>query len=199
MTRPKPEVELTLEDFKYALQNMETFIDVSADDLMQLTELAHAHAQQRVAGHELIRDIMTAEVMTVAPDTPLRDAAQMLIDHRISGLPVADQDGHLVGIVTEADFLRTLGIPCRHPSHSLWQTLENMFSEPSVSELLPKCVADIMSERVVTIQAHESIHDAIASMKNNHVKRLVVIDEERKVCGIVTRSNMVEVLLQKVL
>jgi CBS domain-containing protein len=161
--------------------------------------MAQKHAQLRQAEQLMVRDIMTTDVATVIPDTPLKDAARTLLELRISGLPVVDNSGVLIGIVTEADFLCALGIPCHHPAHSLWQTLESMFRHPPRPDKTPSRVADIMVSQVVTIDDDKTLHDAIDSMKKHHIKRLVVIDGQHKVRGIITRSNLVQVLLQQIL
>jgi len=110
--------ELQPQDFKHALQEIDSFIDVSLEDLMQIHHMAEKYAQLRQAEQLKVRDIMTTEVASVRPETPLRDAARMLLEMRISGLPVVDSHDRLAGIVTEADFLCAMGIPCHHPAHN---------------------------------------------------------------------------------
>jgi CBS domain-containing protein len=191
--------ELRREDFQNALKEFDSYIDVTLEDLMQINQMAHKHAQLRQAEQLLVRDIMTTDVATASPDTSLRDAARILLELRISGLPVIDQNGKLVGIVTEADFLCAMGIPCHHPAHSVWQTLESMFMHPPGTRNKPTSVADIMAPQVITIAGDHTLHDAIDTMKKHHIKRLVVVDAQQQVRGIITRSNLVQVLLQQIL
>jgi CBS domain-containing membrane protein len=191
--------ELLREDFQNALREMDTYIDVNLEDLLKITKAAQKHAQLRQVEQLLVRDIMTTDVRTVSPEASIRDAAKMLLELRISGLPVVAQEGKLVGIVTEADFLSALGIPCHHPAHSIWQTLESMFSSQPEQSLVPKKVADIMSAQTVTITDDKTVNDVIEAMKRHHVKRLVVANEQNQVTGIITRSDLVKVLLQKIL
>jgi CBS domain-containing membrane protein len=191
--------KLLREDFQNALREMDTYIDVNLEDLLKITKAAQKHAQLRQVEQLLVRDIMTTDVRTVSPEASIRDAAKMLLELRISGLPVVAQEGKLVGIVTEADFLSALGIPCHHPAHSIWQTLESMFSSQPEQSLVPKKVADIMSAQTVTITDDKTVNDVIEAMKRHHVKRLVVANEQNQVTGIITRSDLVKVLLQKIL
>ena len=191
--------ELHREDFKKALKEVDSYIDVTLEDLMKLNHIAQKHAQLRRAEQTMVRDIMTRDVATVTPSTPLRDAAHKLLELRISGLPVVDDANTLAGIVTEADFLSAMGIPNHHPAHSLWQTLETMFKHPPNPGNLPVTVADIMVNQVITIDNDSTLHDAIDTMKKHHIKRLVVTDEQQKIEGIITRSNLVQVLLQQIL
>jgi CBS domain-containing membrane protein len=186
-------------DVQNALKEIDTFVDVNMETLMMVIKLSQKHAELRNVEKILVRDIMTANVKTVESTTSMRDASQILLDMRISGLPVVDQVGSLVGIVTEADFLSALGIPCHHPAHSLWQTLDSMFKFHPAKNLTPKIVADIMSINTVSVTKDRTLHDVIDTMKQHHVKRVVVVDENNLVEGIITRSNLVRVLLQKIL
>jgi len=199
MQKPDDQPELQPEDFRNALRELDSYIDVTVEDLMHINQMAQKHAQLRAAEQLSVRDIMTRDVATVQPDTPLRDAARVLLELRISGLPVTEAGGKLVGVVTEADFLSAMGIPSHHPAHSLWHTLESMFRQQPNMQVVPEQVADIMAKQVITVSPSKSLHDAIDLMKKHHVKRLVVVDDEHKVLGIITRSNLVQVLLQKIL
>jgi len=194
------EKELQAVDFRNALKDLDTYIDVSVDDLMQINRLATQHAHLREAEQILVRDLMTADVLTVQPDTPVKDAAGILINKRISGLPVLNNNNQLVGIVTEADFLTAMGIPSHHPSHSLWQTLESMFKNHQHRQIQkPHYISEIMITDVVTIEENDILENVIEKMQQRHVKRLVVTDEQQHVKGIITRSNLVQVLLQRML
>lgn len=196
----KPEhPELQPDDFRQALRDLDSYIDVSVEDLMQINQMAQKHAQLRTAEQTKVSDIMTRKVVTVQPETPLREAARMLLEMRISGLPVVDGNDKLIGIVTEADFLGAMGVPIHHPAHSVWHTLETMFRQQPNTQVVPELVADIMAKQVITIAPDKTLHDAIDMMKKHHVKRLVVVDVAHKVLGIITRSNLVQVLLQKIL
>jgi sulfide:quinone oxidoreductase len=191
--------EVSREDFQNALKDLDTFIDVSMEDLMQINRLARKHARLREVEQVMVRDIMTPDVTTVRPGTPLRDAARILLELRISGLPVTEENGKLAGIVTEADFLAELGVPGHHPAHNLWQTLEGMFRHPPGKGKIPATVADIMTRNIITISDDKTLHDAIELMKRNHIKRIVVTDDQQQLRGIITRSNLVQVLLKQIL
>ena len=195
--RPYP--ELRREDFQNALKEIDSYIDITLEDLVQINHMAQKHAQLRQAEQLMVRDIMTTNVATATPDTSLRDAARILLELRISGLPVIDENNELVGIVTEADFLSAMGIPCHHPAHSLWQTLESMFKHQPNTGSIPATVADIMAHTVITIADDQTLHGAIDTMKRHHIKRVVITNKKKQVQGIITRSNLVQVLLQQIL
>lgn len=197
--KQRSRVDLQREDFQNALKEFDTYIDINLEDLIMITRSAQKHAELRQVEQLLVRDIMTTQVKTVSPATLLRDAAQLLVDLRISGLPVVGESNKLVGIVTEADFLSALGIPCHHPAHNLWQTLESMFHYQPRRSATPRTVADIMSTHTVTVASDKTLYDVIDTMKRHSVKRVVAVDDDKQVSGIITRSNLVKVLLQKIL
>lgn len=181
-------------DYQQALQSMDTFIDVNVDDLMALAQRAEQFAGRRATEAIGVTRIMTTGVRTVRPQTPLAEAAHLLVSERISGLPVVDDDERLVGIITEADFLRALGVPSHHPNHNLWQTLESLFRHLAMYgelEAPEDPVAAYMVRSVITARAEQDLHQIIELMKQHGVKRVVVCDADRRVLGIVTRSDLV--------
>jgi CBS domain-containing protein len=192
-------LELQQEDFQNALKDIGSYIDVTTEDLVQINRIAKKYAQLRQAEQIFVRDLMSVDVVTVTPETSVRDAAQLLLERRISGLPVVDEEQKLIGIVTEADFLTAMGIPCHHPAHNLWQTLESMFQYQPQAVNKPNSVAEIMVNQVITINENCTLHEVVDTMKHHHVKRLIVTNEQQQVQGIITRSNLVKVLLQQIL
>jgi CBS domain-containing protein len=194
-----PRPDLRREDFQKALQELDSYIDVTLDDLMQINRSAEKHSQLRNAEQLQLRDIMTKNVVTVSPDSTLRNAASILLELRISGLPVVDAENQAVGIVTEADFLSAMGLPTHPPAQSVWQTLEAMFTHPSLNGRMPATVADIMSTQLITMHENQTLHEAIAIMKKHDIKRVVVVNQQQQVRGIITRSNLIRVLLQRIL
>jgi predicted transcriptional regulator len=92
-----------------------------------------------------------------------------------------------------------MGIPCHHPAHNLWQTLESMFQHQPRSVSKPKTVGEIMAHQIITINESSNLHEVIDTMRQHHVKRLVVTNSADQVQGIITRSNLVRVLLQQML
>ena len=188
------------EDYEHALQSMETFMDIGVNDLMALAERAQHFAGQRAIGSHTISHIMSQPVRSVHPQTPMSEAAHMMVRERISGLPVVDDADHLVGIITEADFLRGLGVPAPQPAHNLWQTLESMFGHLAHHAELEgpdDPVSAHMVRDVVCASPQNNVHDALDLMKHHRVKRLLVCDQARHVLGVVTRSDLVRLFFDR--
>ena len=190
------------EDYERALQSMDTFIDIEVNDLMTLTERAQYFAGQRATESLKVSRIMSHPVQVVREQTTMSDAAHLMLTQRISGLPVVDSDERLVGVITEADFLRGLGVPAHHPTHNLWQTLESMFGHllhHGEIEGPNDPVADHMVRGVVCASADHDVDDVIKLMKQHCVKRVLVCNDQRHVMGMVTRSDLVRIFFDRYL
>jgi CBS domain-containing protein len=121
-------------------------------------------------------DLMTTNVISVSPETPIKDAARLMFRHRVSGLPVIGSAGEVLGIITEADFLR----------------LE--VARSSDEEVSPvDSVGEVMSSGVVTINADVGVAEAARIMVVQDIKRLPVVGEEGKLVGILSRLDVVAV------
>ena len=193
----EPKIRLTRGDFAKALRERETFLDITADDLMELNRMAERHARQRLRESLPVSQVMTSPVRTIHPDASLATAAHVLVEHRISGLPVVDEQERLIGLVTEADFLRAMGLPSHHPHHSLWQTLETLFQHQDRVREPEGVVADLMMADVVTVGPDQTLNEVLDVMKKYRIKRVLVCDDARHVLGIVTRSDLVRVFFDR--
>jgi CBS domain-containing protein len=186
------------EDFINALKDMNTYIDITVDDLMVLNHKAIKYAALREKEAVPITSVMTTDVVTVVPELPLSDAVRLMVTEKISGLPVVDGAQQLIGIITEADLLRSIGLPSHNPSHTLWQTLETMFSRHHNDfHETREVVADLMVRNVIAVGEETSLHEVIDVMKKHKIKRVVVCDDNNQVKGIITRSNLVKVFFNK--
>lgn len=140
------------------------------------------------------RDIMTMPVVSVKPDTAVEEAARLMVEHRISGLPVVDEGGAIVGIITEGDLLRRteLGTEKRHPG---WYDL--LFGPGRSAENYVRSrarqVGEIMTPEVFSVTPETSLAEVTALMERRRIKRVPVIDGDR-LAGIVSRANLVGAL-----
>jgi CBS domain-containing protein len=120
-----------------------------------------------------VREVMTEEVLTASPDTPLRQVAETLALARISGLPVTDTEGHVLGVVSEADLLAlAAGERKGHPG-----------TEATAGAA--------MSSPALVIRPEQSVAEAAKLMCERGVNRLPVVDADGTLVGIVTRADIV--------
>jgi CBS domain-containing protein len=143
------------------------------------------------------KSIMSAPVVTIRPEAPVRDAVRLLLDRHISGLPVVDGAGRLVGIVTEADLLpKEAQPPASDPllgwfGRSLW--LERLVT--GHRKLEGRTVGEVMTHNVVTADEDTPVHVLASRMMRYSVNRLPVV-RAGQVVGIVTRADVLKVFLR---
>jgi CBS domain-containing protein len=141
-----------------------------------------------------VRDVMTAEVLSVSPDASVATAAQLMLQKRISGLPVIDDHGNLVGIVTEGDFLRRAetGTGRRRPRWIEFLMGPGRLSDEYV-RLSGRKVSDVMTPEVQAVPPDTPLEQAVRLMERRNIKRVLVVDNG-KVVGIVTRANLLHAM-----
>ena len=140
----------------------------------------------------IVRDIMTKDVVTVAPTAALKAAAAMMLEHGISGVPVVDASG-LVGVLSETDILFKERV---HPERRrLLGRLLHDPNAPAAVKLDAQLVADAMTAPAVTIASGRPVSDAATTLLELGIDRLPVVDSGRLV-GIVTRSDLVRAFIR---
>ena len=142
-------------------------------DLTRAPQVRRAHAAK-------VGQLMSKEVVTIGTGRPLGEAAELLTRHKVSGLPVVDVDGRLVGLISEADFVSALDV--RHPTRR---------------KPMGTVVDDLMTSQPVTIGEDDTLETAIERMENKRVKRLVVVDGEARVRGIIARRDVLKMYTAK--
>lgn len=170
-------------------------MDFHIGDLLKRNHMAYKYAQLRYIEDVPVRDYMTRDVITIEPDKSLAEAARLFIAHSISGLPVVDQIKTLQGILTEADLLAAIGLPCKHPACGVWRRLEYLFRNENRIRGLTGSVADLMYNKPVYVQESRLLYQAVELMKKKHVKKLIVTDEGKHVSGIITRGSLIRAFL----
>lgn len=134
--------------------------------------------------------VMTRNVITVTPETAIADAAAMMLKHHISGLPVVDTAGHLVGIVSEGDFLRRFEIGTQRKRPNWLQFFLGPGREASefVHERGRK-VGEVMTCDPIKVAEDTPLDELVQTMERHGIKRLPVMRDDQLV-GIVTRANL---------
>ena len=136
-----------------------------------------------------VGEVMTRDVVSVTPETPIKDVAAVLVERGISGLPVCDADGAVVGVLSEADLLvKQGGSPER--SGGLFAWLVETTSAPDLAKLRAHTAGEAMTAPAVTVDAASPVSEAARTMVSLGVNRLPVVEDGRLV-GIVTRADLV--------
>jgi CBS-domain-containing membrane protein len=141
-----------------------------------------------------VKDIMTINVISIGADESVAKAASLMLQNRISGLPVVDTEGELVGMVTEGDFLRRreLGTQRRRPKWLEFIVGPGKLAEDYVRTSGRK-VEDVMTPDPWTISEDDTLEAIVEMMERHHIKRLPVTQGGRMV-GIVSRANLMHAL-----
>ena len=138
--------------------------------------------------------IMTRKVVSVTPEHTVLQAANLMLRNHVSGLPVIDKAGTVVGIVSEGDFLRRseIGTPRGHN-----RLLSLIFGHGDAAEDYVRehgrKVSEVMTPAPITISEDASLSDIVTVMERNHIKRVPVV-RDGKLVGIVSRSNLLQAL-----
>jgi CBS domain-containing protein len=141
-----------------------------------------------------VKDVMTTNVICIGADEPILKAARLMLQNRISGLPVIDKEDELIGMVTEGDFLRRgeLGTQRRRPKWLEFIVGPGKLAEEYAHSAGRK-VEEIMTLGPWTIAEDETLETAVNMMERHHVKRLPVTRGGR-IVGIISRANLMHAL-----
>lgn len=141
-----------------------------------------------------VKDVMTKRVVAVGPRTPLKDVARTMVKRRVSGMPVVDDDGSVLGVVSEGDILvKERGRPGR--ASLLDQLLEVDGHEAAKHDA--RDAADAMTSPPVTIRPDRPVAEAASLMLDRCVNRLPVVDKHGKLVGIVSRADLVRAFVRE--
>ncbi|MEW6540897.1 MAG: CBS domain-containing protein [Bacillota bacterium] len=149
----------------------------------------------------LAKDIMTTEVVTVHPDDNVEKVAQLLLEHHISGLPVVDKDGKLVGVVTEGDLVfREKKV--RAPLFvMIFDSLIYLEKPKRFIEEIRRTVAqkvdELMSTKLYTVGPDAPIEDVATIIVDRKINRVPVIDADKRLLGIISRQDVIRATFGK--
>jgi CBS domain-containing protein len=139
-------------------------------------------------------DVMTTDVITVAPDATVRDIATLLRSKGISGVPVVDAAGQILGIVTEGDLILREAIAGEH--HRSWWL--SLFDDPNVvardyAKSHGRVAKDVMTTPVISVGPATILSEIAKTLERHRIKRVPVVNDN-KLVGIVSRSNLLQAL-----
>jgi CBS domain-containing protein len=138
------------------------------------------------------KDVMVSPVITVKSTSSVREAAKILLERRISAVPVVDDQGNIVGIISEGDLMHRSEAGTER-QHSWWlrpfissEALANEYAEAHARK-----VADVMVRNVITASPDTPLHEIAAILEKNSIKRIPIVHNGQLV-GIVSRANLIQ-------
>jgi CBS domain-containing protein len=146
------------------------------------------------------RDIMTKSVVTVLPQTPIREAARLLVEKHFNGLPVVDEQGQLVGIICQNDLVFQQK---RLPLPSFFTFLDSLIplsSEKNIEKEIQKISAytvdNAMTKDPITVDPHTSLEDIATLMVKNNIHTVPVVDQGQLV-GVIGKEDILRTLISE--
>jgi CBS domain-containing protein len=142
----------------------------------------------------LVKDAMTSPAISISSDAPLSEAVNLLVVHKLSGLPVLDKDGKLCGVLSEGDLLRRNELGTGHKPGHWWSLFASSDSKAEAYRMTNgRRVCDVMSHEPFTISETANLAEAAQMMEKHGIKRIPVVRDETLV-GILSRADFVNLL-----
>jgi CBS domain-containing protein len=145
--------------------------------------------------HLTVADVMSQAVAQVLPDTPVSEIVTLLIDRALRALPVVDAAGHVVGIITDGDLI-TRGPTDLSVDLQRALPLAERAAQVATLAAQPHRAGDLMTPNPVTLRATTPLAQAAAVMADRHLKRLPVVDEQGRLVGMVSRSDLLKTVVE---
>ncbi len=188
-TRIPIQLELSDEDIYDAMKQISGYLDITPGDFKEIYGLAFQHAINRFTRAVEAKDVMNRDVVYVTPGTLLKEVAETMGRHGISGVPVVDEDQKVVGIISEKDFLSHMGVQKNITFMSL--VAECLIGSGCMAvDIRGKSAADIMTSPAITVYEDTSIMEVDNRMRNHRINRVPVLNQMDKLSGIVTRTDL---------
>lgn len=175
------------------LPRIQAMVDAGLITTERVDVVQYAPGRQAAPLDAPIADIMREEVVTVSPDTPVAEIMALLLHRELRSVPVVDDQGRVVGIITDGDLLRRAGLLVR-------LGLQEELSGQAVQEQLARLqesglrARDIMTQPVITVRTDDSVRNAALLMADKELKRLPVVDPQGRLAGWISRIDLFRVM-----
>ncbi len=146
-----------------------------------------------------VSEVMTRDVVAVAPDTGLETAARLMANRRVSGVPVVEENGHPVGVVALMDLVDPDQRSSDDQGYSTYYTVTDgkLVAAGGAISAGDGCVRDVMTPYVFSVDGDADVKEAAAQMTEYNIHRLLVMEGE-KLVGIVSSLDMLRGMLRKI-
>ncbi|MCH2220613.1 MAG: HPP family protein [Dechloromonas sp.] len=193
-SRP-PRRSIRHDDLQYALEKLDTYLDVSEDDLVSIYDLATAHAHRR---HErrTCGEVMSSPALSTTFATELNEAWALMQEHHVHGLPVVDPAGRVIGVVTLEDYLRHVTPDNRR---SIGDNVRCLIRPtPTSYSDKPEVVGQIMTQHFTTASVSTPLGDMLALLSSqDHPVIVPVVDSERRLAGVLNQTDLLAAVYQR--
>jgi len=189
---PEQLIGISDNDLKQALKNMDTFMDVSLEDLSKLLTDAEKNSFKRFKGNITCADIMVRNIQSVEYGTEVEEAWKMMQKEKLKAMPVIDRSRRVIGIITWADFFKFIDL-------NAYQSFQDTFRSfirrtPDISTNKPEAVGHIMTTSVTVIPETTHIAELIPLMSQQGIRQVPVVNHENRLVGMVYQTHLIAAL-----
>lgn len=180
-----PEIELTDDDILDAMKHIPGYLDITTDDFRSIYHLAHHHALERIFVGVTAGRLMRSAITPLHPDTTLDIAARALADSGFKGLPVVDDRGYVIGMLTETDFLNRL--KAKNFLELLLRMLEDSYEFTHNCHETP--VSTAMTQPAVTVGRDAGSMEILDAFHHHGGRSMPVVSADGKLLGLLLRED----------
>ena len=182
------------EDLRAALSELKTYVDITEEDLMKIYVLAVRHARVRRSTMVPVQTVMTENVVSATRNMSIHEAARLLSQHKITGMPVINEDNRVIGVISEADILSPEG---SKKENAVDKVLRALRGKPAAKKPDAERVEDAMNAPPITTLPDADIKEVASILDMHRIKRLPVVDLEGKLLGIISRGDIIRAMGKK--
>ena len=180
-----PEMELTDDDILDAMRHIPGYLDITTEDFRSIYHLAHRHALERLFVGVTAGRLMRSAIEPLHPNTTLDIAARMVADSGYKGLPVVDDNGYVIGMLTETDFLKRL------KAESFLELLLKMLEDSF--EFTHRChettVSAAMTKPAVTVYQDAGFLEILEAFHQHGGRSMPVVGADGRLLGLLLRKD----------
>ncbi|MFZ7125002.1 MAG: DUF190 domain-containing protein [Desulfobacterales bacterium] len=187
----KIEILLPAAELDAVLPRVEAIVEDGIIAVREMSVLSYRVKRRLIPRHVRVKDIMTPDPVHIRVSTPLDEAARLLLGSVFGALPVVNAAGRPVGIVTQGDLIYKAGMPLRI---RLLEASHPERVKQAMAELARKTAGDVMTSDPACIKADERVSDAVDLMVSRGLKRFPVIDDDRRLVGMLSRLDVFQTI-----
>lgn len=183
-------MDISDDDILEAMKTISGFLDITPADFREIYGLAYEQALERLNRSVKAHHIMTREVVSVQEKASLLETAELLALHNISGMPVIDGSGKVVGVISEKDFLHEMGE--KQKKSFMGVIVQCLKNKGCIAlPLKNKTAGEMMTAPPIVVREETSVFEIAGLFEEKKINRVPVVDEASGLTGIVTRSDIV--------
>jgi CBS domain-containing membrane protein len=187
-------IEISDDDIYEAMKDIQGYLDITPADLKELYKFAYRHALERITNSVRALNIMTKQVFSVKRAMPVREVAELMAEKLVSGIPVMEEDGTVAGIISEKDFLASMGSGDK--THFMSVVAECLKGKGCAAfPVRLQKAEDIMTSPAIIVREDATAVEISNIFTEKNINRVPVIDSEGKMIGIVSRADIVRASL----